>query len=385
MRGMDIAIITTRLVERDAQGNFTAATAEALKAAGKGRVSIYTFAYERSPIEGVDVHYMAGRNSHSLLANAKILLRTRALARELSGYDELLLVGPDVGSLPSVHRAKRYNPSLKLLWVYHGLTPPDFLQGQKEKALTRIRRAAYLRSMGRSDLIQTFSTYIKDELAGDGIDVSKIMVMPFGVDTTRFSSGDRERIRAKYEIGDGFLVLYVGRLASPKRVDELIQAVLLLKDRNVSLMIVGGGPERERLEALSKRPGMGGKITFAGRVDDEELPDYYAACDVWATASRHEGFCVPIVEAMAAGKPVIVPDVAAMPETAEKAGLTYDAGDVEALARKISELIDDKKEYTALSAAARERARNFDLPRVLERHMDVVFNSTGARGENKPF
>lgn len=49
---------------------------------------------------------------------------------------------------------------------------------------------------------------------------------------------------------------------------------------------------------------------------DAELADYYVACDAWTTASEHEGFCVPIMETMAAGKPVIVPRAGAMPETA---------------------------------------------------------------------
>jgi glycosyltransferase involved in cell wall biosynthesis len=377
---VDIAIVTTRLVDKDAQGNFTAATASALKKKCGGRVSIYAFAYERPPIEGVDVHFMAGRNGHSLLSNAKVFLRTSALAKELSGYDALLLIGPDAGALPAAHRAKRYNPALKLLWVYHGLTPPEFLSSFKEKALTRIRRAAYLRSMRRSDLVQTFSRYIKNELAGEGIDPSKITVMPFGIDTAKFSSGDRDRVRARYGIGDGFLVMYVGRLASLKRVDELIRAMALIKEQDVRLMIVGGGPERESLETLSKKLGVDGRVIFAGRVDDKELPDYYAACDVWATASRHEGFCVPIVEAIAAGKPVIVPDLAAMPETAGDAGLIFPRGDAAKLAVKIDMVRLDRDLYAAFCAHARSRASSYDISRVMDSYVDMIMQFESKRG-----
>ena len=372
---MDIAIVTTRLVDKDAQGNFTAATASVLKKKCGGRVSIYTFAYERPFIEGVDVHFMAGKNGHSLLSNAKVFLRTDALAKELSRYDALLLIGPDAGALPAAHRAKRYNPALKLLWVYHGLTPARFLSGLREKALTRFRRIAYLRSMRRSDLVQTFSQYIKNELSGEGIDPSKIVVMPFGIDTAKLSSGDRDRVRDMYGMGDGFLVMYVGRLASLKRVDELIQAMALIKEQDIRLMIVGGGPERERLELLSRKLGVDNRVTFAGRVGDEELPDYYAACDAWATASRHEGFCVPIVEAMAAGKPVIVPSVAAMPETAGEAGLMYKAGDVESLGRMITWLISDRELYDARSGRALERAKIFEMADVLEKYSMFIINS----------
>ena len=75
--------MTTRLVDKDAQGNFTAATASALKKVCNGKVSIFTFAYERPSIDGVDVQFMAGANGHNLLANAKVALRTRSLAKEL--------------------------------------------------------------------------------------------------------------------------------------------------------------------------------------------------------------------------------------------------------------------------------------------------------------
>jgi glycosyltransferase involved in cell wall biosynthesis len=369
---MDIAIVTTRLVERDAQGNFTAATARRLKDCGCGRVSIYTFAYERMPIEGVDVHFMAGENRHDLGSNIKVALKVRELARELSGYDTILLVGPDLGAIAAIHLAKRYNQKLKLLWVYHGLTPPRFLSGFKEKALARVRMAAYLASMRRSNLVQADSVYVTGELRSAGVAASKLVAMPLGVDLARFSAGDGRGIRAKFGIGDSFLLLYVGRLASLKHVDDLIRAVSRMGGANVKLMIVGSGPERERLEALAKELRVDGLVAFAGRVDDVELPDYYAACDAWATASRHEGFCVPIVEAMAAGKPVIVPDVAAMPETAGEAGLKYRPGDIPELVGTIVVLMSDKDLYRSRSEAARLRSGAFELSRVLDEYVAMV-------------
>ena len=376
---MDIAIVTTRLVDKDAQGNFTAATASALKARCGGRVSIYTFAYERPPIEGVDVHFMAGKNGHSTLSNVKALLRTPALAKELAGYDVLLLVGPDAGALPAAHRAKRYNPALKLLWVYHGLTPPEFLSSFKEKILARIRKAAYLRSMLRSDRVQADSIYVMEELKAAGVDASKLLAMPIGVNLERFSSGDRAATRAKYDIGERFLLLYVGRLAALKHVDDLIAAVALIKDDQVRLIVVGGGPERESLEALAKKLGVEDIVKFAGHIGDEELPDYYAACDAWVTASRHEGFCVPIVEAMAAGKPVIVPDVAAMPETAGDAGLVYPPGDMEAFLRVLLKILEDKKSYAYAAGLSLERAKAYEMSGVIDRYVNMVLSLGESR------
>ncbi|WP_230740905.1 glycosyltransferase family 4 protein [Methanooceanicella nereidis] len=368
---MDIALVTTRLTEHDAQGNFTIATASALKSRCDGRVDIYTFAYERPYTGDIGVHYLSGNNSHSILSNVKAAFNTFRNARELSGYDVLLLIGPDIGSIPAVHLAKRYNPALKLLWVYHGQTPAVFLPGIKERLLMRARKAAYLFSMKRSDLVQADSEYISSELSGFGVDPARIIAMPIGVDISRFSSGKGDMVREKYGIGGRFLILYVGRLAALKRVDELIRAVSMMAD-DASLIIVGGGPERPALESLSKELNVDGRVKFAGRVGDDELPDYYAACDVWATASRHEGFCVPIIEAMASEKPVVVPGVTAMPETAGAAGLVYTPGDLDALAAHIKRLMGDRELYLSLCRAAAERASYFEMSTVLSRYVDMV-------------
>lgn len=359
---MDTAIITTRLIGQDAISNFTMASAEALKKLGK--VSVYAFAYERPHVDGVEVHFLGGNNGHSMATNVRALLGTFRLARELSKYDVLLIVNPDVGSMPAYHLARKHNPKLKVVWRFHGATPPEFLSTARDRLLMCVRNAAYALSMKRSDLIMTDSQYIKEELARIGVDPLKVVSMKLGVDLDRFLSGERQKVRAKYGIGDGFLILYVGRLVNFKHVDELIRAVSLLN--GVYLMVVGGGPERQYLEKVSAELHVGDRVKFAGRVPDDDLPDYYAACDTWATASRHEGFCVPIIEAMAAGKPVIVPGVAAMPETAGDAGLRYDAGDVEGLAHHMRMLKDDGVLYGELSKKAVARAREFGMPKVLE-------------------
>jgi glycosyltransferase involved in cell wall biosynthesis len=256
------------------------------------------------------------------------------------------------------------------MWTFHGLTPVEYVSGFRDRWLMRIRKRAYISSMKRAELIKVDSRFVKNEVVQWGIDPSKVIVMPLGIDLSRMSGGDGRRVRDKYGVGDRFLLLYVGRLVKFKHMDELIRAVAMLEE--VCLMVAGGGPDRERLEALSKSLDVGGRVWFAGRVADGELPDYYAACDAWATASRHEGFCVPVVEAMAAGKPSIVPDVAAVPETAGDAGLIYPAGDVASLAEKIRTLSADKELYAKLSSIAKARAPSFEMSGVMEWYVEMV-------------
>jgi glycosyltransferase involved in cell wall biosynthesis len=365
---MDTAIITTRMLEKDAIGNFTMASAAALRRLGK--VSLYTLSYERPPVDGVEVRLLGKRNGHGLDTNLQALMSTRRLARELSKYDVLVVVGPDMGSMPAYHLAKRYNPGLRVMWTFHGMTPASYMSLLKDRWLMRARRTTSICSMRRSGLIQVFSHSMKNEVERWGVDPSKISVMPLGVDLGRMAGGNGLRVRKKYTIGDRFLLLYVGRLVNFKHVDELIRAIS--KVDGTALVVVGRGPELESLEKLAGELGVSDRVKIAGMVPDEELPDYYAACDAWATASRHEGFCVPIIEAMAAGKPSIVPELAAMPETAGDAGLTYRSGDVEGLAEKIRALSMDKELYAKLSANAKARAQSFEMAAVMQRYVRMV-------------
>ncbi len=371
---MDIAIVTTRMVGMDAISNFTMASAEAL--AKLGKATVYTFAYERPAVAGVEVRFLGGKNSHSMGTSLKALLDTPRLARELAGYDVLIMANPDVGSMPACRLAKKYNPKLKALWAFHGLTPVEYVAGLRDRWLMRVRRLAYARSMKRADLVRVDSHFVKSEVASWGVEPAKVAVMPLGIDLARMSGGDRRRIREKYGAGGDFLLLYVGRLVRFKGVDELIRVVHRLC--GVRLLVVGGGPERGRLEALAGELHVGDRVKFGGVVPDEELPDYYAACDAWATASRHEGFCVPIIEAMAAGKPVIVPDVAASPETADGGGLVYNSKDPGGLTGQIARLMADRRLYGSVSGAARERALQFEMQGVLERYVAAIVRLSGG-------
>jgi glycosyltransferase involved in cell wall biosynthesis len=263
-----------------------------------------------------------------------------------------------------------YNPALKIMWTFHGMTPAPYMNVLKDRWLMRLRRLTSAYSMKRSGLVQVFSDSMRKEVTQWGIDPAKVTVMPLGVELGRMASGNGRRIREGYGMGNGFLLLYVGRLVSYKHVDELIRAIVGMS--GVCLLVAGGGPERERLEKLAAELHVADRVKFAGLVPDEELPDYYAACDAWATASRHEGFCVPIIEAMAAGRPSIVPGLAAMPETAGEAGMTYRPGDVEELAEKIRSLSSDKELYRRLAGNAKARAPSFNMRSVMEHYVRMV-------------
>ena len=134
-------------------------------------------------------------------------------------------------------------------------------------------------------------------------------VLPTGIPLACFSAGQRARFRQQHAIADERPVaLYVGRAAHEKNIDFLIEALreALKKVPGLLLVIAGEGPALGHLRALVSRLGLAGSVLFVGYLDRQtELPDCYAAADLFAFASRTETQGLVLLEAMAAGLPVV--------------------------------------------------------------------------------
>ena len=147
-----------------------------------------------------------------------------------------------------------------------------------------------------------------------GVHPAKIHVIHPGVNLQLFHHGkpSAQKLREQYHVGDAPMLLTVGRLQRRKGHDMVIRALPLIKAKfpRVTYLIVGAGGEFAYLQALVDEMGVADCVIFAGCVADEELPGYYAACDVFVMPNREidgdiEGFGMVYLEASAAGKPVI--------------------------------------------------------------------------------
>ena len=118
------------------------------------------------------------------------------------------------------------------------------------------------------------------------------------------------------------------------------------------------------MEEYARLFGIQDQIIFAGRVSGLDLPRFYCSCDVLVTASIHEGVCVPILEAFASGKPVLVPDVTAMPETANGGGVIYRSNSVDDFVDKVRRLQRDETLRLRLGRKGRSIAMRHDIARV---------------------
>lgn len=132
-----------------------------------------------------------------------------------------------------------------------------------------------------------------------------IDLIPLGIRRPRVPPATRS------ELGlppDAFLAVTVGRLLPRKAIDRLLHAIASQRCRSVHLVVIGEGPERERLESTARDLGLGARTRFLGRVSEKRKWQILESADVYLSSTRHEGFGLVFLEAMSAGLPVVCPD-----------------------------------------------------------------------------
>jgi len=161
-----------------------------------------------------------------------------------------------------------------------------------------------------ADALIAVSNHLRDRMVSLGADPGKCTVVPNGVDLDRFS--------VRRAAGHGPpRILTVCNLVPGKGVDVLLRAAALLKKNPLEVRVVGDGPERGRLEVLTRQLGMNGRVRFLGRVPHERMPAVYAEADLFCLASRAEGCPNVVLEALASGVPVVATAVGGIPEWVE--------------------------------------------------------------------
>jgi glycosyltransferase involved in cell wall biosynthesis len=181
--------------------------------------------------------------------------------------------------------------------------------------------------------------------------------------------------------GDQPLVVAVGRLAAPKDAVTLVRALAGVRDLRFRALIVGDGPDRPAVEAELRRLGLEGAVELAGTRGD--VPELLAGADVFALSSRSEGAPISILEAMAAGLPVVATRVGGVGETVVdgETGLLVPAGDPAAMSAALERLLADPELRRRLGAAGREHARRrFDVRELQRVHLAAYAAELARRG-----
>ncbi|WP_299539336.1 glycosyltransferase [uncultured Streptomyces sp.] len=178
------------------------------------------------------------------------------------------------------------------------------------RPLTAGTRALYLASERLGSATVAVSPTVAGRLRDWGVPAGRVHLVPNGIDAHRFRfrAERRRATRTRLGLPDGaFVAGGVGRLVPGKRFDLLVRAVAALP--GVRLVLAGDGPERAALTALAARLGAGDRITLLGELADggpgPDVPDLLGAVDVFVSPSREESFGLAVLEALAAGLPVL--------------------------------------------------------------------------------
>jgi glycosyltransferase involved in cell wall biosynthesis len=234
----------------------------------------------------------------------------------------------------------------RILFDYHGVTPPQLWATHREalEGGTRQRGLAWF-----ADTVVTHSQFTRRELVdATGIDSRRCQVLGLPIDAEHLTPGKAVRsLRDQLGLTDAHLILFVGRAAPNKRLPILVEALGRLRERTpaVHAAFIGDTTdlyqeEKRRCQQLASERGVADRVHFLGQVDDEHLRDAYRSADVLVLPSRHEGFGIPVLEAMACGLPVVAARAGALPETVGAAGLTFHPDDPDDLARQLRRVLD---------------------------------------------
>ena len=275
-------------------------------------------------------------------------------------------------SIIHLHLAQAYFPELvflfaklrKIPYVVHfhldvgpsGILGPLFLVYKKLvwRPLLNGAKKVIVFSEAQSRLVESKYHVRKDSIA----------IIPNGVGS-KFFSVKPTPLSPK----DQFQILYVGRLSVQKRVERLIEAMSLL-DIPARLVIVGDGEERTMLQKLTKKLGLT-SVSFEGKKSSEELIAYYRNADVFVLSSDIEGMPLVVLEAMAAGLPIIGSNVLGIRELVRETGVLVDEPYANGFARALAMLWTNPKEREKLSLKSVKKAEQYTWKKLVAQLEDI--------------
>ena len=281
------------------------------------------------------------------------------LVREYRGDADVIVYQMAIGSVVADAVLGRPEP---LVVNHHNLTPLRYITGWQPVAAhgvvwgrAQLRELASQARLGVAD-----SSYNEQDLIDAGL--TRTSVVPPLLDL-----GTLEAAPASAGRPGPTTWLFVGRLAPNKAQHDVIKALAAYRrfhDASARLVLVGGGtdePYAATLRKFVKSLDLDDAVTFTGGVSDDERTAYYARADVFVVTSEHEGFCVPLVEAMFHRVPIVAFSAAAVPETLGDAGLLLETKEPCTVAAAVHRMLTDDAVRSHVVTAGAARAPRFDV------------------------
>lgn len=290
------------------------------------------------------------------------------------GEEDLLIYHLSTGS--RLNALVKKLPCRKL-FIYHNITPASFFAGcsplMEQKAQKGLYEIRQLRDS--ADMVLAVSRYNREHLQSMGY-TCPIEVLPILIPWEEYDREVDSDILQKYK--DGYYnILFTGRIAPNKKQEDLIAAFCEFHRKyqpKSRLILVGneagmesyGRELRKYVSALGLR---GQDVVFAGHISFQELLGFYRAADVFLSLSEHEGFCVPLVEAMHFSIPVVAFDAAAIGETLGGSGILLERKEPAYVARVLRELQANPSLRERIVEGQDKRLCDFEKDRIAEQFL----------------
>jgi glycosyltransferase involved in cell wall biosynthesis len=358
-----VAILTPTLTAADAVSNDVLAMQSLL--AGRGH-EVQVFA-EHANVEG------------------KKIAQPSAAKSFLRDWQDVLIYHHSIGWKRGIETVK--NASCRKIIRYHNVTPPQFFAGisEEHQRLCANGRTQLLDIVEfQPDLYLAASDFNKTDLIAAGSEEGKTFVVPPFNHADKLQAGEAD-LDVLDQYCDGTINLVtVGGVRPNKSHGALIKAFvayLRLFNSNARLFIVGSENDAfanytASLRELINAWAIHSSVVFTGKVSNESLKAYYLLADALLMTSEHEGFCVPLVEAMAMKVPIIAYGSTAIPETAGESGLILDRRDPFLMAQSIDNLRTNEAAKMALvSRGAQRYEERFSNGAIAKRFLEVMASS----------
>ena len=276
---------------------------------------------------------------------------------------------------------------LPLILDSHNFTAPEFFAGWEPHNVERASRAAdeLARLAPRALLGLADSSFNARGLRQAGC--RRTVVIPVLADYDRVTTAPDPRVAAELaasKAGGGADLIFVGRVVPSKAQHELVKVLWTyrrLYDPEARLHLLGGTSSyaySTSLRNFADDLGLAAAVRIAGETSDAALAAYFGGADAFVSLSLHEGFGVPLVEAMSAGVPIVTRDAGAVTETADGAALVLESLEPSYVAAAVRRVCTDERLRRALVERGHRRAAELQGDAVAERLVDAVASVVGA-------
>jgi glycosyltransferase involved in cell wall biosynthesis len=291
----------------------------------------------------------------------------------LLGGPQLRLFSPALGRVDLIHAPSTAVPpagSRPLVVSIHDMAYLLFPETYPRRGL-RFHAQGIRAATRRADLVITGSRAAAEEIDRyTDISPERVRIVPYGVSSTVAGAEEVTTTLARFDLAGRPYVLWVGSLEPRKNVTTLVMAFArLVAGGSWPHRLVLAGPSGWLVDGLipdHERHLLGDRLRLVGRVSDVDLRALYAGAEVFAFPSRHEGFGLPVLEAMAQGTPVLCADIPALREVTDGAARLVPATDVGAWHEALEEVLGDDRLRSELASAGRKRVGDFSWERMTE-------------------